>query len=88
MDRAVKTLRAEIKPRFHDLRRTWRANARRSRVDAAIAESILGHWDRGHRVNERYGRVSDSELLAAVDRMTVDHGETEIWARRKRVRKV
>ncbi len=32
--------------------------------------------------------MSDSELLEAVDRMTFDHGETEIWARQKSVRKM
>jgi len=69
-------------PRFHDLRHTWRANARRSGIDPTIAESILGHWFRGRSVNERYGHVSDQELLAAVDKMTFDNGETEIMARR------
>jgi integrase len=66
-------------PRFHDLRHTWRANARRSGVDPSIAESILGHWYRGKSVNERYGHISDHELLQAIDSITFDHGETEIW---------
>lgn len=65
-------------PRFHDLRHTWRTNARRSGVDAQIAESIMGHWLKGKSVNDRYGRISDNELLDAVDKMTLDHGETEI----------
>jgi hypothetical protein len=30
---------------------------------------------------ERYGRISEAELLRAVDSMTFDHGETEIWVR-------
>jgi hypothetical protein len=66
-------------PRFHDLRHTWRANARRSGVDPTIAETIMGHWTREKTVNELYGGVSDQELLDAIDRMTFDHGETEIW---------
>lgn len=65
-------------PRFHDLRHTWRTNARRSGVDAQIAESIIGHWYKGKSVNDRYGRISDAELLNAIDKMTFDHGETEI----------
>jgi integrase len=66
-------------PRFHDLRHTWRANARRSGMDPFIAESILGHWFRGRSVNERYGFVSNDELIRAIDQMTFDHGETEIF---------
>ncbi len=65
-------------PRFHDLRHTWRTNARRSGVDPQIAESILGHYFKGKTVNERYGRISNRELIEAVDKMTFDHGETEI----------
>ena len=65
-------------PVFHDLRHTWRANARRSGVNSEIAESILGHWFRGKPINELYGYISDEELLAAVDKMTFDHGATQI----------
>jgi len=58
--RACKSLGVERpRPRFHDLRHTWRANARRSGVDRFIAESIMGHCFRGKTVNERYGRISD-----------------------------
>ncbi len=78
--RAVKKLGfAEPRPRFHDLRHTWRANARRSGVDPTIAESILGHWQKGRTVNERYGFISDEELVAAVDKMSFDHGETQVF---------
>ncbi len=65
-------------PRFHDLRHTWKTNARRSGMDPEIRESILGHWFREKSVSERYGRISDTELIQAIDLMTVDHGETEI----------
>lgn len=40
--------------------------------------AIMGHSQRGKSVHERYGRLSDDELLRAVDSMTFDHGETEI----------
>ncbi|HMK36358.1 MAG TPA: site-specific integrase, partial [Desulfomonilaceae bacterium] len=72
------------RPRFHDLRHTWRANARRSGVDPVIAETILGHWHRQRSVNERYGRISDVEMLKAVDSMVFDNGMTEIIVDNKR----
>ncbi len=76
--RQIAKLGFENKQHFHDLRHSWRANARRSCMDPVIAEAILGHWHRERSVNERYGRLSDEELLRAVDSMTFDHGETEI----------
>jgi integrase len=76
--RACKKLGLNPAPRFHDLRHTWRTNARRSGIDAQIAESILGHWMKVKSVNDRYGRISDEELIQAIDMMTFDHGETEI----------
>lgn len=68
----------EPPPRFHDLRHTWRTNARRSGVDPQIAETIMGHVFRIRSVNDRYGRISDQELLKAIDMMNFDNGETEI----------
>jgi hypothetical protein len=47
-------------------------------MDPEIRESIMGHWYRGRSVTERYGRISDEELLYAIDAMTFDHGDTEI----------
>ena len=44
-----------------------------------IQEAILGHSTRTRNVSERYGRISDQELVTAIDQMTFDHGETEIW---------
>jgi integrase len=41
--RACEALKLEQPwPRFHDLRHTWRTNARRSKVDADYAEAIMG----------------------------------------------
>ena len=65
-------------PTFHDLRHTWKTNARRSGMDPEIRESIMGHWYRGRTVTERYGRISDEELIRAIDAMTFDDGDTEI----------
>ncbi len=66
------------RPRFHDLRHTWKANARRSKMDPEIRERILGHWSKGRTVSERYGGVSDEELLQAIDSMKFDNGNTLI----------
>lgn len=65
-------------PRFHDLRHTWKSNSRRSGIPSEIEHAIMGHAERGLNVHERYGYISDQELLDAVDRMTFDHGETMI----------
>ncbi|WP_041286134.1 tyrosine-type recombinase/integrase [Desulfomonile tiedjei] len=65
-------------PRFHDLRHTWRTNARRSGMDFQIAESILGHQSKARSVSDRYGRIGDEELVNAIDQMTFNHGDTEI----------
>jgi len=60
-------------PRFHDLRATWKVNARRSRMHPELERAIMGHGERGLSVHERYGFISDEELLQAVDAMTFDH---------------
>jgi len=74
-------------PHFHDLRHTWKTNARRSGMDPEIRESILGHWFREKSVSERYGRISNEELSRAIDSMTFDHGETEIFVARRAIGK-
>ena len=77
-NKACKQIGLSPCPTFHDLRHTWRANASRSRVDSDIAESIMGHCNKGKSVKTRYLRISEEQLLCAVDQMTFDHGETEI----------
>ncbi len=71
-------------PRFHDLRHTWKTNARRSGMDPEIREAILGHSTKERSVSERYGRISDHELVKSIDGMTFDHGETEILVAKKK----
>jgi integrase len=75
---AVAGVGFESAPTVHDLRHTWKTNAMRSGVDPEIRESVMGHWFRGKSVTERYGRISDADLLREIDKMTFDHGETEI----------
>jgi integrase len=77
-NKAVQKIGLDPAPTFHDLRHTWKTNARRSGMDPEIRESIMGHWYRGKTVTERYGRISDEELIQAVDSMTFDNGVTEI----------
>ena len=77
-DKACRKIGLSPSPTFHDLRHTWKTNARRSGMDPEIRENIMGHWYRGRNVNERYGRIGDKELINAIDLMTVEHGETEI----------
>jgi integrase len=62
---------------MRDLRHTWKTNAQRSGIDPSVRNLIVGHS--GQRsVEDRYIRVSDEELLRAVDAMTFDNGCTEI----------
>jgi integrase len=70
------------RPRFHDLRHTWRANARRSKVDWVIAERIMGHSVKKLSVNETYGEISDDEFREAIDSMTFDNGVTRVFGKR------
>ncbi|MBI5249102.1 MAG: site-specific integrase [Desulfomonile tiedjei] len=73
---------------FHDIRHVWKGNARRSGIDPEIREDIMGHWWAGKNVNTRYGFISNDELVQAIDRFTVDNGDTEIWVpeRKKKTR--
>ena len=43
-----------------------------------VEMNIMGHSSRMKSVHERYGRISDQELVDAIDQMTFDNGETEI----------
>ena len=76
---AVADLKLETTPRFHDLRHTWKTNARRSGMDSEIRERIMGHVAKTLSVSERYGSISDQELIRAIELLTFDHGDTEIW---------
>lgn len=78
-EKAVAGLDFKRPPRFHDLRHTWKTNARRSGMDQEIREAILGHVWRGKSVSERYGRISNDELIQAIEKVTFDHGPSEIW---------
>lgn len=77
-DRNVAKTELDPAPRFHDLRHTWKTNARRSGMHPEIEKAIMGHSQRGKSVHEGYGLISDEELVQAIDAVTFDHGETQI----------
>jgi hypothetical protein len=62
---------------IRDLRHTWKTNAQRSGMHPAVANAIVGHAS-VRPVEDRYIRVSDEDLLRAVDSMIFDHGCTEL----------
>jgi integrase len=84
MKRIVKALNPDPRFSFHDLRHTFRANCSRSGIPDRIAERILGHanadgnLDGELKVNQRYGEISDQEFVAAIDKYTVNNGESMI----------
>ncbi|AFM27784.1 hypothetical protein [Desulfomonile tiedjei] len=51
----------------------------RSGMDYEIREAILGHAFKVKDVSRRYLMISDADLLRGIDRMSFDHGDTQIW---------
>jgi integrase len=79
---AIKAVGLNPAPTIHDLRHVWKTNAMRSRMDFELREAIMGH---AIGIAGRYGRMSDDDLVRAVNGMRFDEGSTEIWvARRKK----
>ena len=74
---AVKAAGLDPTPTIHDIRHVWKTNAMRSGMDYEIREAIVGHRT-GKTMAERYGRISDEDLVKAIDAVTFDHGKTEI----------
>lgn len=68
------------KPRFNDLRHTFKTNARRSGIEEEIRERIMGHLGRKLNVSQRYGFIDDKEFINAIDKFTYDNGLTQILA--------
>lgn len=83
--RALSEIGMEPRPVIHDLRHTFVANCRRSGVSHEIVQAIVGHWNRAKKVSERYGRVSNQELVEAIDRVGWNFGESEIFVSRKKM---
>jgi integrase len=62
---------------IRDFRHTWKTNAQRSKMDPTVRNLIVGHSTE-RSVEDRYIRVSDEELLRAIDEMSFDNGCTEL----------
>jgi len=77
---AIESMGLNPAPTIHDLRHVWKTNAMRSGMDYEMREAILGH---ARGVAGRYGRISDDDLVRAVNGMRFDVGQTEIWVARK-----
>ena len=83
--KALSEIGMEPRPVIHDLRHTFVTNCRRSGVSHEIVQVIVGHWNRAKKVSERYGRVSNQELVEAIDRVGWNFGESEIFVSRKKM---
>ena len=70
-----------------DLRHVWITNAMRSQVPDIVREAIVGHSLKKKTIEARYITVSDKDLLDAIDRMTFDHGKTDIHIARLALKK-
>jgi integrase len=70
-----------------DLRHVWITNAMRSQVPDIVREAIVGHSLKKKTIEARYITVSDKDLVDAIDRMTFDHGKTDIHIARLALKK-
>jgi integrase len=77
---AIESIGLNPAPTIHDLRHVWKTNAMRSGLDFEMREAILGH---ARGVAGRYGRISDDDLVRAVNGMRFNVGKTEIWVARR-----
>jgi integrase len=69
-------------PRIHDLRHCWKTNAMRSRLDEDIRDAIVGHGNKKKDSANVYLSFSDKDLVQEIDKLTFDHGPTEIWGQK------
>jgi hypothetical protein len=79
---ALDSLEFDPMPRIHDLRHCWKTNAMRSRLDEDIRDAIVGHGNKKKSPRSVYLSISDEDLVREIDRLTFDHGKTEIWGQK------
>ncbi len=79
---SLDSLEFDPMPRIHDLRHCWKTNAMRSGLHPLIADAIVGHGDRKKDVKSVYLTISDADLVREIDRLSFDHGKTEIWGQK------
>ena len=76
---ALESLDLDAMPRIHDSRHCWKTNAMTSGLYQAKADAIVGHGDRKKDARSMHLTISDADLVREIDRLTFDHGKTEIW---------
>jgi hypothetical protein len=54
----------------------------KSRLDKDIRDVIVGHGNKKKSPSSVYLSISDEDLVWEIDRLTFDHGKTEIWGQR------
>jgi hypothetical protein len=79
---ALDSLEFDPMPRIHDLRHCWKTNAMRSGLHLLVADVIVGLGDRKEDLKSFYLTITDADLVREIDRLTFDHGKTEIWGQR------
>ncbi len=68
--------------RTRDLRHCCKTNTMRRGLHPLITDAVVGHGDRKKDVKSVYLTISDAVLVREIDRLTFDHGKTEIWGQR------
>ena len=66
---------------FHDLRHTWKRNARCPGLDPYVVRQIQGHAGAKQSIDDGCDILLASDAVKAIDRMTFDHGDTYVWTR-------
>ncbi len=51
----------------------------RNGLHPLIADSVVGRGDRKKGVKSVYLAINDADLVREIERLTFDHGKTEIW---------
>lgn len=54
----------------------------RSGLHPDIADAIVGHGNKKKAPRIVYLSISNEDLVREIDRLTFDHGKTEIWGQK------
>ncbi len=68
--------------KVHDLRYCWFTNAMRCGVPGYIAAAVEGRGEKKNSLRALYLTISDEDLLAAIDMMKFNTGETGVRTKR------
>lgn len=81
--RALTAAGVNQKINFHDLRHTWRRNARKSGLDSDIRKAIMGHAGRKKSVDAAYDLFDHEDFVHEIDKLRFDYGETRVYVSHK-----